>query len=104
MNARALVSMTKSGYTAFKTASYRPGCDIFAFTNDRNIMTQLSLLWGVRAYYYEGKAATDQAVPEVNDYLKKKDLLRTGDIVVNTAAMPLHAKGRTNMIKVSLIE
>ena len=104
MNARALVSMTKSGYTAFKTSSFRPGCDIFAFTNDRSVMTQLSLLWGVRAFYYDGKEATDLAVPEVNDYLKSKGLLAEGDVVINTAAMPLHATGRTNMIKVTIID
>jgi len=103
MKAKALVSMTKSGYTAFKTSSYRPGCDIFAFTNDRKVMTQLGLLWGVRAFVYDGKSHTDEAVPEVNAYLKSKGLVNEHDVVINTAAMPIHGEGRTNMIKVSII-
>ncbi|MBX2845115.1 MAG: pyruvate kinase [Saprospiraceae bacterium] len=104
LDAKAIVAMTKSGFTARMIASYRPQADIYAFTDDENKLSQLSLLWGVQAFYYDGKSATDEALPEINNILKIKGLLERGDVVINTASMPLHSEGRTNMLKVSIVE
>lgn len=103
LNADALVVMTKSGFTARMVASYRPKAPIYAFTDREEIMSRMSLLWGVQTFYYDGKVATDEALPEINNILKIKGLLEKGNVVINTASMPIHSKGSTNMIKVSEI-
>jgi pyruvate kinase len=46
---KAIVTMTHSGYTAFKISSMRPKAHIFAFTSNRRILNMLNLVWGVRA-------------------------------------------------------
>lgn len=104
LGAKAIVAMTKSGFTARKIASFRPFADIFAFTNREDILSKLSLVWGVQALYYDGKVATDEALPEINNILKIKNILEEGDVVINTASMPIHEQGHTNMIRVSIIE
>ncbi len=103
LGAEAIVVMTRSGFTARMVSSYRPEAPIFAFTDQKEIICQMSLFWGVQSFYFDGTNITDEALPEINNILKLKKLVEEGDVVINTASMPIHDSGRTNMIKVSEI-
>ena len=103
-NAVGIVSMTSSGYTAFELSSHRPQAPIFIFTSNEGMLNTLSLIWGVRGFYYDKFETTDDTITDVNDVLKKNKLIKKGDIVINSASIPLHAKGKTNMIKVTVVE
>lgn len=103
-NAVGIVSMTYSGYTAFEISSYRPKASTFIFTSNRNLLNSLSLVWGVQAFYYDKFESTDNTISEVNAILKAQKLVKAGDVVINTAAMPIENKGKTNMVKVTLID
>lgn len=103
VNAQAIIGMTKSGYTAFKTSSHRPRTSIFIFSHNTRLLNTLSLVWGVRSFYYDRFISTDQTFEDVINFLKKESFLGYGDIVVNTASMPIHEKGKTNMIKLSVV-
>jgi len=103
-NASAIVAMTYSGYTAFEISSYRPNADIYIFTGNRNLLNTLSLLWGVRTFFYDKFESTDGSIHDVNSLLKEKNLVQPGQIVINTASTPLHKKGKTNTIKVTEME
>lgn len=101
--AQAIISMTNSGYTAFKLASHRPKAPIFIFTDNLSLLTTLSLIWGVRGYYYDKYESTDQTIDDLKDYIKAKGLVKNDDLVINIASMPMKEKGRTNMMKLSYI-
>jgi pyruvate kinase len=101
--AQAIISMTNSGYTAFKLSSHRPKAPIFIFTDNLSLLTMLSLVWGVRGYYYDKYESTDQTIDDLKDYIKEKGLVRNDDLVINIASMPMKEKGRTNMMKLSYI-
>ncbi len=103
-NAVGIVSMTTSGYTAFEISSYRPKARTFIFTSNKHLLNALSLLWGVRTFYYDKLESTDQTIADVNSMLKAENLISTGDVVINTAAVPIVNHGKTNMLKVSVIE
>lgn len=103
-HARALVSMTRSGYTAFQLSRHRPRAVIFIFTDNKDILNTLNLVWGVRALYYDGFVGTNESIQDIIRILKERRLLDIGDIVINTASMPLSARGRTNMVKISVVE
>lgn len=103
-NAAGIISMTSSGYTAFQICAHRPKAGTFIFTSNRNLLNTLSLLWGVRGFYYDKFDSTDKTISEVNKILKAEKILESGDVVINTAAIPIEKKGKTNMIKVSVIE
>jgi pyruvate kinase len=103
-NAAGIVAMTSSGYTAFEISSHRPKAGTYIFTSNRDLLNTLSLLWGVRVFYYDKLESTDQSIIDVNKVLKEEKLILPGEIVINTAAMPIEKKGKTNMIRVTVVE
>ena len=104
IDAKAICTLTNSGYTAFQISAWRPDAKILAFTSNKRILTQLSLLWGVNAYYYDKFVSTDDTVEDVNKIAKEKKVVKKGDFVVNLAAMPIGNKGMVNTLRVSEIE
>ncbi|HXI00854.1 MAG TPA: pyruvate kinase [Sphingobacteriaceae bacterium] len=102
--AKGIVSMTSSGYTAFEISSHRPRANTFIFTSNRQLLNTLSLLWGVRGFYYDKFESTDKTISDVNKILKEQKLVEPGEIVINTAAIPIEKKTKTNMIKVTVID
>ena len=96
--------MSFSGYTAYKIASQRPEAQIFVFTSNKDILTQMSLIWGVRGFYYDKTVSTDHTIADSKYLLKKEGLLKAGDMVINIASMPIEAEGSSNMLKLSNVE
>jgi pyruvate kinase len=103
-NVSGIITMTNSGYTAFKIASHRPRANIFVFTDNRILLTTFSLVWGVRAFYYDKYESTDKTMEDLKKILKGKGFVKADDLVINTASMPLKEKGRTNMLRLSLVK
>ena len=104
VEANAIITMTTSGYTAFKIASQRPKAPIYIFTSNEDILTQLNLIWGVKAFYYDKHISTDHTIADIKYILKKEGLLKMGDLVINIASIPLEEDGKTNMLKLSYVE
>ncbi|MEB2785392.1 pyruvate kinase [Algoriphagus persicinus] len=104
VRAKAIVGITSSGFTGFRIASHRPSANIFVFTRNKPLITQMSLVWGVRAYFYENQVSTDATFTDIENTLKGDGHVGTGDIIVNTGSMPLKSNGRTNMLKVHIVE
>ncbi|MFD1257113.1 pyruvate kinase [Mucilaginibacter terrae] len=103
-NAVGIVSMTFSGYTAFEISSHRPKANTYIFTSNRQLLNALSLVWGVKAFFYDERESTDKTISDVNSILIGENLVERGDVVINTAAVPIIALGKTNMLKVTVIE
>jgi pyruvate kinase len=104
VDAHCIIGMTKSGYTAFMVSSYRPRQHIFIFSSDINMLKTLSLVWGVRCFYYDKFTSTDDTIHDVQEFLIKRGHLKAGDVVINTGSMPLHARKKTNMLKISVVD
>lgn len=98
-NAKAIITMTFTGYTAFEISSYRPKADIFVFTGNRSLLNTLSLVWGVKGFYFDKFVSTDHSIAESSHMLKKDGLVKDNDLVVFTASVPMQEKGQTNMLK-----
>ncbi|MDG2492477.1 MAG: pyruvate kinase [Flavobacteriaceae bacterium] len=103
INAKAICTLTNSGYTAFQISAWRPSATILVFTSNKRILSQLNLLWGVKAFYYNRFESTDNTVEEVNNIAKKEGFVTEGDMLINLAAMPIVDKGMVNTLRVSLI-
>lgn len=104
INARAITTLTNSGYTAFQISAWRPKSHILVFTSNKRIVTQLNLLWGVRAFYYDKFVSTDDTIEEINQICKEKKYVKKGDMIINLAAMPIANKGMVNTLRVSEME
>jgi len=103
IRAKAISTLTNSGYTAFQISAWRPSAHILVFTSNKRILTQLNLLWGVRSFYYDKFASTDDTVEDVNKIAKSKGFVTKGEMVINLAAMPIADKGMVNTLRVSEI-
>ncbi len=104
ISAKAITTMTNSGYTAFQISAWRPAAYILTFTNNDRILTQLSLLWGVKAFKYDRFVSTDETIKDVNEMARQKGYVEKGDFLINLAAMPVTDKGMVNTLRVSEVE
>jgi pyruvate kinase len=104
IDAKVITTMTNSGYTAFQISAWRPSAHILTFTSNERILTQLSLLWGVKAFYYNRFVSTDETIDDVNKFAKENGFVKPGDYMINLAAMPVIDKGMVNTLRVSEIE
>ncbi|WP_203257497.1 pyruvate kinase [Hyunsoonleella ulvae] len=104
IDAKAISTLTNSGYTAFQISAWRPSCHILVFTSNKRILTRLSLLWGVRAFYYDRFVSTDETIEDVNAIACKMGYLDVGDMLISLAAMPIQEKGMVNTLRVTEIE
>ncbi|MEM9077739.1 MAG: pyruvate kinase [Bacteroidota bacterium] len=104
IQAKAISTLTNSGYTAFQISAWRPSAHILVFTSNKRILTQLNLLWGVKAFYYDKYVTTDETIEDVNNIACKKGFLDVGDMLISLAAMPIKSKGMVNTLRVTEIE
>ena len=103
VQANALVGMTQSGYTGFMLSSYRPHSPLYVFTKTQTLVNQLSLSWGVQAFYYDKEESIDGVIADQVEFLKEKGLLKSGDVVVNTGSTPVQDHLPTNMLKITKV-
>ena len=104
IKAKAISTLTNSGYTAFQISAWRPQAHILVYTSNRRILTQLNLLWGVNAHYYDKFVSTDDTVDDINQIAKDNGYVKKGDMLINLAAMPVANKGMVNTLRISEIE
>lgn len=104
IKAKAISTLTNSGYTAFQISAWRPQAHVLVYTSNKRILTQLNLLWGVNAFYYDKFVSTDDTVEDINHIAKENGFVQKGDMLVNLAAMPVVDKGMVNTLRISEIE
>ena len=104
LEARAIVSLTESGYSGFRISSFRPETDILIFSSKKQTIQSLSLVWGVRAFYYDRKQSTDQTVIDIEHFLRKEGIFKEKDTFVILTSMPINAAKTTNTIKVHVVK
>ena len=103
-HSKALIGMTQSGYTAFMLSSYRPKAPLYIFSKEKSLISQFSLSWGVRAFYYAEEESLDDIIFDQIGILKERGFLVPGDVVVNTGSTPVDLHLPTNIIKVTKVE
>jgi len=101
VGATTIVTMSSSGYTGRKISSYRPKANTFVFTANRAILNMLSLVWGVRGFYYDKFESTDLTISDIMQKLKDDGLITKGELIINIASMPITDKAKSNMLKLS---
>ena len=104
VGAKAIITFTDEGNTAKTISGYRPKADIYAITQRKELMSALSLLWGVRAFYIDEIESVNQAIDLSTKILKEKGMLSFGDYVIYVASIPLKVTHKTNMLKVSMVQ
>ena len=104
VESQALIGMTQSGYTAFMLSSYRPKAPLYIFTKERTLVNQLSLSWGVRAFFYDEEESLDDIIFDQIEILKERGFLKSGDVAVSTGSTPVHLHLPTNTLKITKLD
>jgi pyruvate kinase len=103
-NADALIGMTQTGYTAFMLSCFRPKSNLYIFTKEKTLVNQLSLSWGIRAFFYDEEVSLDEIISDQIKILKERGFIREGEVVVNTGSTPIELHLPTNTIKVTVVK
>ena len=104
LDAKAIVTVTESGRTAYMISRYRPFCPVIACTSKEQTYRQLSLSWGIIPLLIEEKEALDELFEEAIKAVEKASYASEGDVIVLTAGVPIGTSGTTNLLKVHCIE
>ncbi|MBL0741338.1 pyruvate kinase [Chryseolinea lacunae] len=104
VGAKAIVGMTQSGYTAYQSSAYRPNANVFVFTANKSLLNKINLVWGSQAYHYEKTNSTDETIADVEAVLKAEGHVKSGDIFIFLASMPIQERGRTNTLKINIVK
>jgi pyruvate kinase len=103
--AKAILCITNSGHTAYRLSAHRPKADLFVFTSNKELMSTMGLLWGVKVFFFDPSANTvEQTVAAMVDMLKGKNLLAAGDVFVTTLSIPAHQGKKTNTVQLATVE
>jgi len=103
LEAKAIITVTKSGVTARQLSKFRPLYPIVGCTTEENVCRQLNLSWNVTPLLIAEESNTDALFDHAVDAAQQAGLVENGDIVVITAGMPLGVSGTTNMMKVHVV-
>jgi len=103
--AKAILCITNSGHTAYRLSAHRPKADLFVFTSNKELMSTMGLLWGVKVFFFDPSTNTvEQTVAAMVDILKGKMLLKAGDVFVTTLSIPAHQGKKTNTVQLGTVE
>jgi pyruvate kinase len=105
VNAKAIVSFTKSGFTALLISKNRPKVDIVAITPEESVLRKMALYWGVLDSTLKPNVKdADDIIKTSQKVVLDKGLAKSRDLIIITAGLPFAYTGITNLIKVHKIE
>ncbi len=103
LNAKAIVTVTKSGTSARMLSKYRPESDIISCATTEKVCRQLSLTWGVTPIVIKEEKEVFHLFDKAIQAAMKMKLLEAGDLTVITSGVPIGVSGTTNMMKVQVV-
>ena len=104
IGADAILTVSASGATARLVSRFHPAAPIIACLVDEAVQRQMALHWGVTPILMPYARSTDELVELAVSSAEKAGLIRSGDLVVITAGVPVGVSGTTNMIRVHMAD
>ena len=104
LKAQAILAVTKSGSTAHMMSKHRPGCLIGGCTSSEKVLRQLNLSWGVFPMLIKEEYSSEILCLRAIEAAQKHKLVKEGDTIVFAGGVPLGIPGRTNLIRVCIVE
>lgn len=79
--AKAILVLSMSGFTAKLLSHFRPDATIYVATNQVATWKELALVWGVQPYVFPDDQKLDSMIERLIERLKQEKKLRAGDAV-----------------------
>jgi pyruvate kinase len=99
LGAKAIVSLTETGFTSRLMSKHRPECPILAVTSFSKVARRLCLNWGVVPTLYRDKQTDDAKIAFAIEKATEQGFVKPGDTIVVTAGHN-ETSGGTNLIRV----
>lgn len=103
LKAEAILTVTKTGFTARQVSKFRPNCKIIAFATTGSACRKMNLVWGVTPIPFQESDNMEELVVTAAKQARKYQLVEKGNTVVMTAGMPLGVAGNTNLLRVHVV-
>ena len=103
LDAAAIIPLTKSGATAHNVSKFRPPTPILATTSEKSVARRLQLAWGVTPILIESQDRAAKIFSIAMQIAQEMNILKQGDLVVQTAGTLTGISGSTDLIKVGLV-
>ena len=104
LGAKAIVAMTDSGSTALWMSRHLIQIPIYAFTPWVATQRRMALYRNVRPLLMTTSSDRDSALTQAEHYLRKRGIVKSGDVYAITCGEPMGAPGGTNMLKICRAE
>ncbi|HIV02868.1 MAG TPA: pyruvate kinase, partial [Candidatus Aphodoplasma excrementigallinarum] len=102
LGAAAIITLTISGTTARMISKYRPACPIIGCTSREKTMRFMCLSWGVIPVFLENMEDSGELFERAVDIALEQGYVKSGEMVVISAGLPLGIQGTTNILKVEI--
>lgn len=103
LRARAIIAFTESGTTALRCSKARPRVPVIAASPHPAVLRRTALYAGVIPLLTSPGRDTDEMVTNATGAAREAGLVRTGDLVVIVAGVPVGRPGQTNLLKVETV-
>lgn len=103
LGARAIITVTESGYTAQMVSRCRPTVPIIAISPHEHVVRRLSLIWGVTTLMMPRMPDSGRLVEEAILTAQNAQWVKPEDVVVVTAGFPPGTPGTTNLLRVETV-
>ncbi len=104
LGAKAIIAVSRSGYTVRKVSRFRPECVIIGATTSEKAYNQLALNWGVLPVMAQMQANSDELFAHAMECAKSTGVVKEGDLVVITAGVPVGVSGNSNTMRIDHIK
>jgi len=104
LDAKAIVAVSSSGDTIRNISCFRPQCPIVGVTTSPKVYYQLALNWGVVPAMSEKKESSDELFEHAIESAKKTGVVKTGDLVIFVAGIPVGQRGSTNSLRMEYVK
>lgn len=104
LDAGAIITVTRGGYTAKQVARFRPRARIIAVSPQEDVVDEMSVVWGVEGLLAPLEEGLRETILGVVDECRRARLVCAGDLVVITGGLLDERAGATNTITVRTVE
>jgi pyruvate kinase len=103
LDASAIITITRSGYTARMVARYRPRNNLIVASEDAEVVDMMTLVWGALGVVFEMSEEIEETMDRVCQVCLSRNLVSAGDEVVITGGFLDEVSGTTNLVHVHTV-
>ncbi|MBM4159110.1 MAG: hypothetical protein FJ216_10100, partial [Ignavibacteria bacterium] len=100
INAKAIVTITKTGKSPLMLSAHRPNSQIIAITHNKELLMRTKIYWGVEPLYINKSPHIEENIKKFRKEIFRKGILRRGDKIILISNFPFKETDSANAIQI----